>query len=151
MTHNHGLLHINLNVSDVFRSVRFYTEALGFTVVTDGKETIDFGNGPELHHQVVLTVPGSRTLLALSCSPSSPVAQGGMNHMGLVIDTDDAVRELTQRVTQFGGIVQKQGMREEAGIAEAFAYVRDPDGYAIELSTQAILYAQCAALANRLG
>jgi hypothetical protein len=42
---------------------------------------------------------------------------------------------MIQRVPIFGGMVQKQGKWESAGISEVFAYVRDPDGYAIELAT----------------
>jgi lactoylglutathione lyase len=140
MVHNHGLLHVNLNVSDMNRTVRFYTEVLGFVSVTDSEETIDFGRGPESVRQVILTVPQTRTILALTQASSLAVGPGGLNHLGLILASDEAVTEMVQHVSAFGGTVQRQGRREEAGITEAFAYVRDPDGYAIELSTQAILY-----------
>jgi lactoylglutathione lyase len=142
MMHSYGLLHVNLNVSDLARSVRFYTEALGFAVVSEAAETVDVGAGPEPLHQVVLTVPQTRTLLALTSAPSLPIGPGGLNHLGLVLATDEGVMEMAQRVAACGGAVDKQGRREVAGVSEAFAYVRDPDGYAIELSTQAILYEQ---------
>jgi catechol 2,3-dioxygenase-like lactoylglutathione lyase family enzyme len=58
---------------------------------------------------------------------------------------------MVQRVTAHGGAVQKQGTREGARVTEAFAYVRDPDGYALELSTQAILYAQFPTGSGRSG
>ena len=144
MARSYGLLHVNLNVSDLSRSVRFYTQALGITVVSEAEETVDFGAGPELLHQVILTVPQTCTLLVLTAAPSLPVGPGGLNHVGLVLDSDEGVTEMAQRVTALGGAVHKQGRREGARVAEAFAYVRDPDGYAIELSTQAILCAQCA-------
>jgi catechol 2,3-dioxygenase-like lactoylglutathione lyase family enzyme len=151
MVRSYGLLHVNLNVRDLVRSVRFYMEALGFVVVSEAEETVDFGSGPEPLCQVILTVPQTRTLLALTSAPSLPVGPGGLNHLGLVLDTDEGVAEMVQRVTALGGAVHKQGRREGAGVVEMFAYVRDPDGYAIELSTQAILYAQCANGSSRSG
>ena len=68
-----------------------------------------------------------------------------------MLEADEGVTEIAQRVTALGGTVHQQGRREVAGVAEAFAYVRDPDGYAIELSTQPILYAQCADRSSRSG
>ena len=35
MVRSYGLVQVNLNVGDVARSVRFYTDALGFSVVSD--------------------------------------------------------------------------------------------------------------------
>ena len=151
MVCSYGFLHVNLNVSDLARSVRFYTEALGFAVVSEAEERVDVGAGPEPLRQVILTVPQTRTLLALTSAPSLPVGPGGLNHLGLVLDADEGVTEMAQRVTALGGAVHKQGRREGAGVAEAFAYVRDPDGYAIELSTQAILYAQGAEGSSQSG
>jgi len=141
MIRSRGLLHVNLNVSDLKRSVQFYTEALGFVIVCEFRETVDPGLGPDTISQVILTVPATRTILALTQGPSFPVAAGGLNHLGLVLDSDEDVTEMVQRATAHGGTIQKEGTRERAGVSEAFAYIRDPDGYAIELSTQAVLYA----------
>jgi hypothetical protein len=33
----------------------------------------------------------------------------------------------------------KEGEREEGGVREVFAYVQDPDGYYVEMATQAIV------------
>ena len=140
MIQSHGLLHVNLNVSDVDRSIRFYTGALGFVLVSDSVETVDLGAGPEPLRQAALTVLQTRTLLALTHSPSLQVGPTGLNHLGLILESDEEVTAIVQRVPVCGGIVQKQGRRENLGISEVFAYVRDPDGYAVELSTQAILY-----------
>jgi catechol 2,3-dioxygenase-like lactoylglutathione lyase family enzyme len=141
MIRNYGLLHVNLNVSDLGCSVQFYTEALGFVIVCESTETVDPGSGPETISQVILTVPATRTILALTQGPSFAVGAGGLNHLGLVVDSDEDVTKMVERAKAHGGTIQKQGMREGAGVSEAFAYIRDPDGYAIELSTQAILYA----------
>ena len=142
MARNKGLLHVNLNVSDMHRAVRFYTEALGFVLVSDSEEAVDLGAGSEPLRQVVLTVPQTQTILALTQASSLQVGPAGLNHLGLILESDEEVSAMLQRVQVFGGMVQKQGKRESAGISEVFAYVRDPDGYAIELATQAILYRQ---------
>jgi catechol 2,3-dioxygenase-like lactoylglutathione lyase family enzyme len=69
------------------------------------------------------------------------VAPGGLNHWGLVVAHDGVVQRMADRVVASGGTLSKLGRREGGGVSEAFAYVRDPDGYAVELSTQAVLYA----------
>ncbi|MBY0401010.1 VOC family protein [Myxococcota bacterium] len=140
MANRRGLLHINLNVSSLDRSVRFYRDALGFREVERREEIADLGSGPEKIHQAVLTIPRSETILALTHAASLPVGPGGLNHVGLILEADVECTEIVARVEALGGAVQKRGRREEDGVAEEFAYVRDPDGYAIELSTQAILY-----------
>ena len=46
MDDSRGLLHVNLNVSNLERSIRFYCEGLGLLLVSDSSETIDRGDGP---------------------------------------------------------------------------------------------------------
>ena len=146
MARKFGLLHVNLNVHEIPRSVRFYTDALGFVLVSDAVEMVDLGAGPELLRQAILTIPHSRTILALTHVRSFLVGATGLNHLGLIVESDEEVASIVERVPHSGGIVQKQGHREGMGFSEAFAYVRDPDGYAIELATQNIVYAQIAEL-----
>jgi catechol 2,3-dioxygenase-like lactoylglutathione lyase family enzyme len=140
MTSRRGFLHLNLNVSSLETSVRFYRDALGFRLVHSSEEVVDFGSGPETVRQVVLTIPSSETLFALTQARSLPIGPGGLNHLGLILASDSECSALAERVLASGGSVQKSGLREAGGISEAFAYVCDPDGYALELSTQAILY-----------
>jgi catechol 2,3-dioxygenase-like lactoylglutathione lyase family enzyme len=54
MVKSRGLNHINLNVSDINRSVRFYREALGLEV--------DFWEGKKM---VFLSSPGARDTITL--------------------------------------------------------------------------------------
>jgi catechol 2,3-dioxygenase-like lactoylglutathione lyase family enzyme len=86
-------------------------------------------------------IPEADDLLALSELAGEPVGTGGMSHFGIVVD-DAEVAEITQRVEAAGGSIIEQGVREEDGIQEPFAYIRDPDGYAIEIASQSIVYAQ---------
>jgi len=142
MPDSRGLLHVNLNVSDLERSLRFYTEALGFVSVSVTEETADAGTGAGVVRQAVLTIPRTSTILALTEGDSFEVGPRGLNHLGLVLVSDEACHPILERVERLGGTIQKQGVREAAGVSEVFAYVRDPDGYAVELSTQAIVYSQ---------
>ena len=140
MTTRRGFLHLNLNVSTLEKSVRFYRDAFGFRVVQSSEEVVDLGSGPETVQLAILTIPSSQTIFALTQADSLPVGPGGFNHAGLILGSDSECSAILERIEALGGSVQKQGRREVGGISEEFAYVRDPDGYAIELSTQAILY-----------
>jgi catechol 2,3-dioxygenase-like lactoylglutathione lyase family enzyme len=44
---SHGILHVNLKVSDRARSFRFYTKALGFSVVSECEEATDLESAPD--------------------------------------------------------------------------------------------------------
>jgi catechol 2,3-dioxygenase-like lactoylglutathione lyase family enzyme len=141
-----GLAHVNLNVTDVDRSARFYSEVLGMEIHSDITETIDKdGRSVELR-QVVLTTRGRGDLLALTHGSILPVGSGGLNHIGFIFDSDEEVRAAILRVERHGGKLRSHGDREQDGVREAFAYIQDPDGYDVELSTQAILL---TGIANR--
>ena len=136
-----GLLHVNLNTENAERSTGFYCNVLGFEVVSDSSDVQDIGSGLEDVRQVILTVPNTGTILAITEAKSLPVGAPGLNHLGLVVDSDADVAHVLEGVEGHGGSVIKHGSRGTADLGEAFAYVRDPDGYAIEVATQAVLYA----------
>ena len=131
-----GIRHVNLNVADLGRSMRFYTEAFGFTVLTESPETITVAGREVEPRQAMLTTPGAGDLLALTQAAAGPVGPGGVNHLGIVYASNADVEAAIARAVRAGGEVMRQGVREACGMREVFAYVRDPDDYAIELSTQ---------------
>lgn len=135
-----GLLHLNLNVRDVARAEHFYTEALGFVRVADTSEEIERKGKRFFLQQIVVGRPGCRDLLALSQAPDAPVGPAGMNHFGVVVADDREVELILGRATGAGGSIVDSGRRSHEGVEEAYAYVRDPDGYTIEVSTQRIVY-----------
>jgi catechol 2,3-dioxygenase-like lactoylglutathione lyase family enzyme len=90
--------------------------------------------------QIILGIPGAADLLALTELEGEPVGKGGMSHFGIIVE-DDEVEALTKKVVACGGTILEHDVREENGIREPFAYVRDPDGYAIEIASQSIVYA----------
>lgn len=117
-----GLTHIHLMVRDLERALAFYKRVLGL----DER----FREGP---HMVFLNTPGSQDLITLNEDPREvdrAGANGGVDHFGFRldegVDLDVAVRE----VEAAGGTVVKRG---EHAPGVPFLYIRDPDGYLIEL------------------
>jgi catechol 2,3-dioxygenase-like lactoylglutathione lyase family enzyme len=111
------LFHINLNVSDIERSVRFYRRAFGLVE--------DFRQGP---YMAFLSPDGGDDVITLH--QTEPVGPRGVAHFGLQIEggnLDDAVAA----VKAAGGEFLSKG---EHAPGVLYAYVRDPDGYVIEPS-----------------
>ena len=112
-----SLNHINLNVSDIERSVRFYQQALGLVE--------NFRAGPRM---VFLSPRGGDDVITLH--QAEPIGPRGVAHFGFDIeggDLDDAVAA----VVKAGGKLLDRGAHAPGVL---YAYVTDPDGYVIELS-----------------
>jgi catechol 2,3-dioxygenase-like lactoylglutathione lyase family enzyme len=123
MIRSKGLTHIQLTVRDLERSLAFYTRAFGL------KERFREGG-----HMVFLNTPGTEDLITLNEYPRDAQRagdNGGINHFGFRLvqlsEMDAAVRE----VEAAGGTLISRG---EHAPGVPFAYVRDPDGYVLELS-----------------
>lgn len=120
MVKSRGLNHINLNVSDINRSVRFYREALGLEV--------DFWEGKKM---VFLNSPGARDTITLcQAEPGAPVGSAGVSHFGFAIGGES---QLDAAVEQFLRAGAKLLGRGEHAPGVPYAYFADPDGYVIEL------------------
>ncbi|MGH7812844.1 MAG: VOC family protein [Candidatus Binataceae bacterium] len=119
MITSHRLHHINLNVSDIERSLKFYQAALGLEV--------KFWEGKKL---VFLNSPGADDTITLcQADRGDPIAGGGVSHFGFKIEPgglDEAVRQIEQA----GGKLLSRGKH---GGKFPYAYLADPDGYVIEL------------------
>ena len=114
-----GLNHINLNVSDVGRSVKFYQDAFGLEV--------DFWEGKTM---VFLHSPGARDTITLCQAKSGePVGNGGVSHFGFSLGKD-AIDEAVGQVERAGGKLLSRGNHAPT---VPYAYISDPDGYVIEL------------------
>ncbi|HEU5191308.1 MAG TPA: VOC family protein [Methylomirabilota bacterium] len=113
-----GLDHVVLRVADQAASERFYTEVLGCTLdhVNERVRLVQLRFG----EQLIDLLPGRR-------------GSDGMDHFCLSIKCDDlgAVATWLQErgVTLEGDVVQRRGA---FGTGPSL-YLRDPDGYLIEL------------------
>jgi len=134
-----GLAHLNLNVADLEASVTFYTEVFGLEVLHRSEEVVEREGKNVVVRQIVLTTPGHHDLLALTEAESFPIGPGGVNHFGFLFPGDADVEAAIDAALRNGGSLIRRGERDGNGAHEVFAYIRDPDGYAIELSTQVIL------------
>ena len=121
-----GADHTNWRVRDLERSLLFYRDVLGLEPF-----------GLEEYHR------GERPLVSLRVTPTfilhlrpdssfEPGPTGGYDHLALVVETD--AETLARHLRDSGVEIERrlQGVVGAQGEGEAF-YVRDPDGYLIEL------------------
>lgn len=108
-----GIHHVSINVSDLTRSIAFYTDVLGLTLDSSRPDlTVD---------GVWLDLPTGQLHLIVG---EVPAANGQHFAVG-VADLDDAVAELR------GSGIEVRGPFPIGAARQAF--VSDPDGNAIEL------------------
>ncbi|MDH3325271.1 MAG: lactoylglutathione lyase [Gammaproteobacteria bacterium] len=121
------LLHTMLRVSDLDKSIKFYTEILGMALLRqkkypDGEFTLAFlGYGPE----------DSNTALELTYNWGESSYEMGTGFGHLAIEVED-VYLATKSMNDAGGKVIRDAGPMNAGTT-IIAFVEDPDGYQIEL------------------
>lgn len=115
------LIHVDLAVADVERSVAFYTEQFGF------EETAGF-EVDGTAHRFVAADNGVELQLTESQhrENAGPGEDGPLQHVAVEVDDVDAVFE---RIDHHGAV--KEPSDGHRGARNAF--VLDPDGYTIEL------------------
>ena len=126
-----GLNHVVLNVRDMARSHRFWTEVLGFHLVgalnREGAPNMRFysgeANGEHSHHDVALVERPD--LLDAAAAGGSPA----LNHVAVqVAGREDFMRQLAW--------LQESGVAFDARTNHGTThsvYFRDPDGHGVEI------------------
>jgi len=121
------LLHTMLRVGDLNRSIAFYTEMMGMSLLrksdnSEYKYTLAFiGYGPESDH----------TVLELTYNWDTSYYEPGNAYGHIAIAVDD-IYQVCERLEQQGAEVYRKPGPVKGG-KSIIAFVRDPDGYAIEL------------------
>ncbi len=116
-----GLYHVQIDVSDMERSLAFYTGLLGMEEA--------FRAGGNL---VFLRTPGSNDLLTLHpVDGAIDQEAGGLQHIGFSISPEDHEAAVAE-AKAFGAEVVD--ISEPARDRRPYVYIKDPDGYVIELS-----------------
>ena len=119
------LIHTNVRVRDMDASLRFYG-ALGF----ERRGKLDFGSA----YNIYLGLPGDGDTLELTenVGREEPYDVGtGYGHIALEVeDLDAKLAELAEQGIEPEKPPYSPGGREEVG---RICFVRDPDGYRIEL------------------
>ncbi len=120
MIKTQGLTHINLNVRDIKKSLKFYQEAFGLQV-----------KSWEGQGMVFLNTPGCRDTITLcQVGEQLPVGSGGVTHFGFRLASKDDLDFAVKEIERAGGKVLSRG---EHAPGYPYVYVTDPDGYVIEL------------------
>ncbi len=119
-----GILESSLYVSDLARSVRFYEETFGFSVITEFGE-----RGCAMH-------AGTRQVLLLfkkgaSRAIQSPHGGDGELHLAFAIPADELTR--WESWLEARGIAVEEKRRW--GLGGTSLYFRDPDRHLVELAT----------------
>lgn len=130
------ILHTMLRVGDLQRSISFYTEVLGMSLLrtSDNPEyqyTLAFvGYGDE--------VSGAVLELTYNYGVTSYDNGNAFGHIALEVDNVYSACEL---IRARGGVISREPGPVKGGTTE-IAFVRDPDNYAIELIQKKTSYHQ---------
>jgi lactoylglutathione lyase len=119
MIHAKKLNHVNLNVSDIGRSLKFYQEGLGLQVAFWEGKTMVFLNSPGADDTITLC----------QAHDGDAIGNGGVSHFGFAVGAAN-MDEAVSQIERAGGKLIRQGKH---GGRFPFAYISDPDGYVIEL------------------
>lgn len=121
------LLHTMIRVGDLDRSIAFYRDFLGMTLLRrkdypEGKFTLAFmGYGDE----------SSNTVLELTLNWGVTSYEIGTAYGHIAIAVDD-VYAACEKIKQLGGKVLREAGPMSGGTT-VLAFIEDPDGYRIEL------------------
>jgi lactoylglutathione lyase len=117
------LLHTRMRVSDMDRTIAFYTDLLGL-------EVVERKTSPRGSHLAFLRVPNSEELIELCSFPQSgPVTvQEDLVHLAFQVESLDAtIVELERK-----GVKITDGPTKTSS-GSRFIFIDAPDGYEIEL------------------
>lgn len=120
------LLHTMLRVTDLDKSIDFYTQVLGMKLLRRkdfpaGKFTLAFlGYGPEETH----------TVLELTHNWETDSYDMGNAYGHIAIGVEDAYKACDEVAAKGGNVVRPAGPMK--GGSTVIAFVEDPDGYKIE-------------------
>jgi catechol 2,3-dioxygenase-like lactoylglutathione lyase family enzyme len=114
----HGLSHVALSVSDLDRSLAFYKSVFGVREYVRSESTIQ------------VLGPGPHDVLAFEKRPADAGVPGGIIHFGFRLTRPEDIDAAVMAVERAGGTITSRG---EFGTGLPYAFVRDPDGYEIEI------------------
>jgi len=113
-----GIDHLNIEVSSLDETVRFYNDLLGFEVLED----CPADNGKIIGNDRV-------KLCIYETGDFGPYSKKGLHHIGFNIENFDDVENRCKELginILYGGVVQWPGSRS--------FYIQDPSGYDLELT-----------------
>jgi lactoylglutathione lyase len=117
--------HITINVSDLERSIDFYTSLCGLSIVRDrrpeGRHNVWVGPRPQ---------PGADPLFVLVLIQDEVKAR--LDHFGFQCESRAEVDRIAELARKRNILVEPP--REIGGVVGYFTMVRDPDGHLVEFT-----------------
>lgn len=117
--------HVGLNVTDIERSTKFYTEVLGLSV------TESMGENQRPGGLVFLRYNTDHHGIALFGGHKAPLEGGTLNHLAFEVSSLDEVFRARAHLQAFGITPHFEG-RRRAGCQVAVEF-HDPDGHELEV------------------
>ncbi len=123
------MLHTMYRVSDLDKSLAFYTDVLGMRLLRrkdypEGKFTLAFvGFGDE----------SENTVLELTHNWDTDSYELGNGYGHIAIEVDDVYQACDEIKARGGEVVREAGPMKNSNSGTILAFVKDPDGYMIEL------------------
>ncbi|HEX6029812.1 MAG TPA: VOC family protein [Tepidiformaceae bacterium] len=126
--------HLVLNVRDMEESHRFYTEVMGFQLVTelDRRPAMHmrfYKGATDNHHDLALSAVRDPSALPDPGEWSMAARQLGLNHMAVQYPDRESWLKQVEHLQQRG---VKFHIRGEHGMSHS-VYISDPNGYGIEV------------------
>ncbi|MFJ5267561.1 VOC family protein [Streptomyces sp. NPDC088358] len=122
--------HVGLNVTDLDRSLAFYRDVLGFTLLVEGKED-------ERRYAFLGSSDGdARPVLTLWQQARGPYGEdrAGLHHLALEVDSIDQVRTYEAALRGQGVAFAHEGVvAHREGSASGGIFFHDPDGTRLEI------------------
>lgn len=121
------ILHTMLRVGDLDRSISFYQDVLGMRLLrrSDNEQyqyTLAFMGYDDMANSTVLE-------LTYNWGVESYDLGGAFGHIAIEVDN---VYTACEKIKSLGGVISREPGPVKGGTTE-IAFVKDPDGYAIEL------------------
>lgn len=118
-TKTYGLTHLAVVVTDVERTLLFYSEVFGMEVMYHEKNFIQ------------LTTPGCNDILVFEEKPNPQIGHSaGISHFGFRLRDPTDIDTIVAKVVEAGGQIVDQG---EFVPGSPYVFFRDPDGYEVEV------------------
>lgn|SRR3989338_4287475 len=115
--------HIHLKVSNLKRSIHFYTEILGFEVTAKIEDSAVFLSAGWYHHHIGLNTWESKN------GNSPPKNSTGLYHFAILVPNRKELAKIFKRLTDKKWLIEGTA---DHGVSESI-YLKDPDENGIEI------------------